>query len=251
MPLITVVTAVYNGAQTIEQTIQSIINQTFDAFEYIIVDGGSTDGTVDILRRYDGRIDFWVSEPDSGIYDAWNKAIDVARGEWIAFLESDDAYYKHALERYASFIADNRDRGYEYISSRVDLVTRDLEPIEVIGSPWEWPRFCKKMNVAHVGSLHHRSLFERYGRYDTSYKITGDYELLLRPRNKLRAGFLDNITAFMRNGGMSFSAAHAFAEAKRAKHHTGGRNPILCSLDNAIDMTKIRVKKMLFRKYRS
>ena len=250
-PLITVITAVFNGADVLEQTILSVLNQSYDNIEYIIVDGGSTDGTLDIIRRYEDRIDYWCSEPDNGIYDAWNRGMSFARGEWIAFLGSDDAYYEHALDNYVRFIVNNEDKDYEYISSRVDLVTLNLKQIAVIGKPWEWSRFKKKMNVAHVGSLHRRNLFECYGVYDTKYKITGDYELLLRPRHSLRAGFLDCVTAYMRVGGASTNVFSAFDEAKCAKHHTGARSYTLCTLDNLVDMLKIVTKKILFRKYRS
>jgi glycosyltransferase involved in cell wall biosynthesis len=85
MPLIAVITVVRNGEKTLEQTILSAINQTYTNVEYIVVDGASTDGTLDIIRKYDDRIGYWVSEPDEGIYDAMNKGIDLATGEWINF----------------------------------------------------------------------------------------------------------------------------------------------------------------------
>jgi len=250
-PLISVITAVYNGAQYIEQTIQSVLSQSFNNFEYVVVDGGSTDGTIEIIKKFEDRIDYWFSEADSGIYDAWNKGLSAARGEWISFLGSDDAYYERALEAYARFIADNVGKDFEYISSRVDLVTSEMEQIQVIGTPWQWETFRKRMKVAHVGSLHHRNLYDRYGLYDTNFKITGDYELLLRPREALRAGFIDVVTAMMRNGGASHNVVRAYTEAKQAKHQSGRRNLMQCTIDNAIDMTKVTLKKIFLKRYRA
>ncbi|WP_459816517.1 glycosyltransferase family 2 protein [Geotalea toluenoxydans] len=92
-PLITVITVVFNGEKCLEETIRSVINQTYDNVEYIIIDGASTDGTIDIVKQYDGQIDYWLSEKDEGIYDAMNKGINKATGEWVNFMNSGDSFY--------------------------------------------------------------------------------------------------------------------------------------------------------------
>lgn len=93
-PLISIITVVYNGEKYLEETIQSVINQTYDNVEYIIIDGGSTDGTLNIIRKYEHIIDYWISEKDNGIYDAMNKGLHLASGEWINFMNAGDTFWK-------------------------------------------------------------------------------------------------------------------------------------------------------------
>ena len=97
-PFITIITVVYNGEKYLEQTIKSVINQTYKNIEYIIIDGGSTDGTLNIIKQYEEHITHWVSEPDKGLYDAMNKGISIAKGELIGMINSDDWYELNAVE---------------------------------------------------------------------------------------------------------------------------------------------------------
>jgi glycosyltransferase involved in cell wall biosynthesis len=244
-PLFTVITAVSNGAAAIEQAILSVVGQSYRDFEYIIVDAASSDGTVRVLERFSDHIDYWRSEPDSGIYDAWNKAVRLARGQWIAFLGADDGYYRDALENYAQFLARHDDAALHYLSSRVDLML-DGHRVSTVGKAWNWAGFSRYMCVAHVGSMHHRSLFERYGAFDSSYRICGDYELLLRPRAALRAAFLPSVTARMTYGGISTSRPRrALREAERAKRTSGGRAAWLCALEFQYALAKALIRGMV------
>jgi glycosyltransferase involved in cell wall biosynthesis len=244
-PLITVITAVVNGAQTLEQSILSVINQSYDNLEYIIIDGASVDGTLEIIRRYEQAIDYWVSEPDEGIYDAWNKGVRLASGDWLAFLGADDSYLPGAIHSYGEAIAGGRDRRLEYISSRVNL-TQGAKVIRTIGGCWRWESLRRYMNVAHVGSLHSRLLFERYGLFDTSYRIGGDYEFLLRPKSGLRATFMNSITVNMGIAGASNNNLLGFREKERAKVTTGGQSALLSYMERIVAVGKWKLRKWLW-----
>jgi glycosyltransferase involved in cell wall biosynthesis len=243
-PFITVITAVFNGAKTLEETILSVINQTYNNVEYIIIDGGSTDGTLDIIKGYEHAIDYWVSEKDEGIYDAWNKGIRIASGQWIAFLGADDVYIDGALEVYANLAVECNSSQFDYISSRVNLMSEN-KILRTIGQQWNWKTFRRYMNVAHVGSLHNRKLFEKYGMYNTNYKICGDYELLLRARSELKAVFLNSTTVNMSIGGASDNSS-ALSEMARAKVGSGRRNYLLSRFDLIMATIKLRMRKLFW-----
>lgn len=137
-PLITVVTVCYNAVNNLEKTMLSVLNQTYDNIEYIVIDGGSKDGTVDIIRKYADRLAYWVSEPDKGIYDAMNKGIQVAKGEWINFMNAGDTFYNSTTICSVSFnlsndvdvvfgdsiMVINGDEFYNPIISSIDNLTK-------------------------------------------------------------------------------------------------------------------------------
>ena len=192
-----------------------------------MIDGGSTDGTVDVLQRYDQRVSLWKSEPDKGVFDAWNKALLEARGEWICFLGVDDEFLPGAISAYMKLAANNPQA--EYLSSRVKW----LHPSgyeRILGGPWEWRSFSRWMCTAHAGSMHRRRLFERLGNYDISYRMVGDYEFLLRARSRLNTAYMTLVTVLMRAGGVS-DARQALVEQARAKVAAGGRNKLLAVLE--------------------
>jgi glycosyltransferase involved in cell wall biosynthesis len=237
---VSIITAVYNAAPTLAFCLESVIAQDYPDIEHILMDGASTDGSVDILKHYDEHI-LWRSEPDKGIYDAWNKALALATGEWIAFLGADDILLPGAVRLYMSAAAKNP--GAEYICSHVRLLYPSGDT-KIIGQPWSWPSFQHRMTTAHVASMHRRSLFQTYGQYDASYKIVGDYELLLRPGSALKAHFIPVVTAVMRTGGASDSF-RSLEEAERAKVMTGGRHRSLARWDLFVAKLKLFVRRRL------
>lgn len=230
-PLITIITSTFNAANDLEKSIQSVISQSYSKIEYIIIDGGSTDGTLDIIKKYESHIDVWITEKDEGIYDAWNKGLSFATGDWIAFLGADDAYLHDAIYNYVNQINKHNGPNLEYISSKVELVTASYKPIRIIGKPWNWHKFKRYMCTAHVGSLHAKSYFERYGNFNMNFKIVGDYELLLRAKDKLKSSFLSCVTVRMKIGGISNSSSSVFKETFEAKVKTDARNIYMARLD--------------------
>ena len=239
-PLVSVVTVLFNGRPSVAGCLDSVIRQDYPSIEHIVIDGGSNDGTLDILRQYDDRLAFWKSEPDQGVYDAWNKGLREARGEWICFLGADDEFLPGAVSAYMACAARNPEA--EYLSSRISWIhPSGFE--RILGEPWTWARFAKFMCVAHVGSMHRRSLFDRLGVYNTSYRIVADYELLLRARQSLKAAFMPRTTTMMRAGGISDSVA-ALEETTRAKIKAGGRSPFLAKIEFWIAKAKLALRPL-------
>lgn len=233
-PLVTVISAIYNGQPYVAGCLESVLRQDYPNIEHIVMDGGSSDGTIDVLRQYDDRIALWKCEPDHGIYDAWNKALVEARGEWICFLGADDEFLPGAVNSYMALAAQNPEA--EYLSSRVKIVHASGYE-RILGRPWTWREFSRALCTPHVGSMHRRSLFRRLGTYDTSYQIVADYELLLRARDQLNTAYIPVVTVMMRAGGVS-CAPIALDEAARAKVASGGRSKVLAVMELYIEKAK-------------
>jgi glycosyltransferase involved in cell wall biosynthesis len=168
MPLITVVTVVRNGEKTLEQTMLSVINQTCPNIEYIVVDGASTDGTLDIIRKYEDRIDYWMSEPDKGIYDAMNKGIDLATGEWINFMNSGDGLYGNDILRKVfegNIVSEDIIYGDVFLAHRLGSFVQKAKPLNLI---------AKQMVFVHQAAFVRSALMKEM-KFDITYKICGDY----------------------------------------------------------------------------
>jgi glycosyltransferase involved in cell wall biosynthesis len=242
-PLITIVIATLNSAGILRQSIESVAAQSYRSVELLIVDGGSVDGTLDVIRDMNGVVSTAVSEPDEGIYDAWNKGLRLAHGDWICFLGADDLLLVDALENYVRFIRDHRDQPPLFISSQAELVPESGKT-RVVGNAWSWPAFSRKMDIVHVGALHHRDLFTKYGVFDTRYRICGDYDFLLRARNTLPAAFLPKVTVRLAASGVSRRDLGVFQETYRAKVESGGRLKAAARVELFVAHLKWRVRKV-------
>lgn len=249
-PLISIITVIFNGEDYLEETILSVINQTYSNIEYIIIDGGSTDGTLDIIKKYTDEIDYWISEKDNGVYDAWNKALKLSQGQWVGFLGADDFYELNAIQKYVENI--NQLSEVEFISSQTNYITKDKKTLKKIGKAWSWKDFSKYMNIAHVGSLHHRSLFEKYGNYDVDFPVCADYEFLLRAGDKLKAGFVNEVLCNFRSGGQSYGDSYwSMSEIYREIYHIKSKHntrptSLHIHIDNLWARLKWQINKYIF-----
>lgn len=247
----TVITATFNSDKTVTETFNSILNQSYMGdIEYIVVDGCSTDQTVDIIKSYQEKFQLkgisfkWISEKDNGIYDAWNKGLNIATGDWISFLGSDDIYLKNALELYNETIS-NLEYPKDLVYSNVDVI-KNNKTIRVINGLWSWKIFRRKMNIGHVGAFHNKEYFKIHGNYDADYKIAGDYELLLRAKENLKTAKVTSTTAKMAYGGISNKLIFkAFSESIKAKYQTGKLNILLCYLDFLKEYSIYFLKKVI------
>lgn len=174
-PLVSVITVAFNSEATIGRTLKSLADQTNTDFESIVIDGASTDGTPEIVAKYDGIVSKYISEPDSGIYDAMNKGITLARGEYIAFLNSDDAYLAHTIDA-ISQAAGRADILYGNLRKERQL---DGETLLRIEKP-AIEKMPYTMGIFHPATFVTKRLFEKYGSYDLRFKLAADYHWLLR-----------------------------------------------------------------------
>ena len=173
-PLITVITVVYNAVDKIEETIRSVLSQTYDSKEYIIIDGGSTDGTVDIIRQYESQFACFVSEPDKGIYDAMNKGIERANGEWLSFMNAGDTFYNNQVlqDTFCTFGIQNFDNNVKVVYGNVAMkiggqpdIIKDLSSVS---------REMEPFSLNHQSTFTRTDFLREVGGYDISYKIAAD-----------------------------------------------------------------------------
>jgi glycosyltransferase involved in cell wall biosynthesis len=214
-PLVSIITVACNSATTIHTAIQSVLSQTYERIEYIIVDGLSKDATVDVIRSYEpqfqGRIK-WISEKDTGIYDAMNKGISMATGDIVGILNSDDYFTSdNVIER---MVASFQDANIDAVYGDIHFI-RDGIPDKCVRyyssrrfSPG-WLRFG--FMPAHPSFYVRREVFERAGLYKTDYKIGSDYEMMVRLflTHKIKAQYLPMDFVTMRLGGLSNRNYHS------------------------------------------
>ncbi|GAB4240191.1 MAG: glycosyltransferase family 2 protein [Stanieria sp.] len=178
-PLVSIITVVFNGKKYLEQAIQSVINQSYKNIEYIIIDGGSTDGTIEIIKQYEDSINHWISESDRGLYDAMNKGIALAHGEIIGILNSDDLYFQDTVLEvvkeyqkvqypcviYGNMLKFNDEQG-KVSWHRGDLTDHAFKTAQIF--------------INHPTCFVQRSLYEKFGGFKPEYEVGADRELMMR-----------------------------------------------------------------------
>lgn len=218
-PLITVITVVYNGAKYLEATILSVINQTYPNVEYIIIDGGSTDDTLDIIKKYEDYIDYWVSERDKGISDAFNKGITLASGRLLGLINSDDWYELNAVETIVKSYSENNEGVYcgnllYWKNNKKSHISESCPS-----------KLYKEMTINHPTTFISLEIYKKVGLFKLRYKYAMDYELILRI---YKSGYpicnLKTLLANMRYEGKSdinwYKAYKEVREAKRENQFT-------------------------------
>jgi len=199
---VSVIVAAFNSAHEIECTINSFVNQSYQKKELIIIDGGSTDGTLELIKRYENKIDFWISEPDRGIADAFNKGVTLAKGDFIYFIGAGDFFWKsNVLEKVMEGVDSKIDM---LVCGRINRTTEDGKTVLYTSSLnfKKW-MLLYKMGLPHQGLFTNKIFFDKYGLFDLKYKFAMDYELLLRAYKEFPDVVMkDVIVAAWRDGGV-------------------------------------------------
>jgi glycosyltransferase involved in cell wall biosynthesis len=201
---VSIITVCLNSAETIEDAMKNVLGQTYKDIEYIVVDGGSTDGTIDIILRNKERISKFISGPDKGIYDAMNKGIRLSTGEIIAVLNSDDVYFDETVVgRMVEFIQNNNlDAAYGdllYVDSKdTSRTTRFWKP-----GDYREGAFYYGWVIPHPTFFCRKRIFEKYGYFNENFQVAADFELMLRfiEKHQISVGYLPKLIVKMRTGG--------------------------------------------------
>lgn len=194
-PKISVVTVCFNAVNNIEDTMLSVLNQTYNNIEYIIIDGESTDGTVNIIKKFSDRLAYWVSEPDNGIYDAMNKGINVATGDYINFMNAGDRFV--SPETISSIIPSLKYNEVNY----GNVIRYNNKAQQLYGGKFSKRRLIHE-NVCHQSIFYPLQLIQKE-RYNLKYKILGDWELNMRLWKYIKFNYIDLPISYYLEGGIS------------------------------------------------
>ncbi|MFM2484513.1 glycosyltransferase family 2 protein [Celerinatantimonas yamalensis] len=250
-PLIAIITSTFNAAKDLHWTINSIRSQTYANIQWIIADGGSTDDTVEILKQNEDVIDYWFSESDEGIYDAWNKALKYVKGEWVQFIGAGDELASSKMMCDASFYLVGAYPKYELVYGNIQIVSEvNHDLIEEIVIPWgnmknRW-QGGRLMLPMHPEVFHHKSVFYKYNQFNTCFKIAADSYLLMQSIMSQSPLYIDLLIDKMVLGGVSSDFKNIYrvhCEIKKINKILDISPPFFHSL---IESLKVYLKILLY-----
>lgn len=246
-PLISIITVVYNGEKYLEATIESIINQTYDNVEYIIIDGGSTDGTLEIIKKYEESLAYWKSEKDKGIYDAMNKGLALCHGDIIGIVNADDYLYLDSLEKVSNAFEDNT---VMFTYGQVDLISKDGAKVGTamsIGTESLKYKLFTHMPFLHPTMFVKTKVYTQIGGYSLIYKLSADYDFVLKlVEHGFKGKKLDFSTGAFRLGGVSGGSKSYLENHRLLLEHK--INPIFVYLNTFILFSKMYIRNFFDKK---
>lgn len=234
---ISIITVCYNSAATLEKTILSVAGQSYKNIEYIIVDGNSKDNTLSIIKKHEDKIAKWISEPDKGLYDAMNKGVALATGDFIGILNSDDTFYSDTV--IAEVVAFHQKNKLDASVGNIVQHKEDGKIIRLYSAQYWKPEKLKiGFMPPHPSIFFKKELFEKHGVYDLGFKIGADYELITRffLKNKISWQYSGITTTAMLIGGLSSSGSSSYRLISKEIQKALAMNGIACSA------TKIRMR---------
>jgi glycosyltransferase involved in cell wall biosynthesis len=246
-PLISLVTVVFNGEKLIADTLRSAVEQTYVPIELVIVDGGSTDKTVDVARQFQSHIGTLVSEHDKGIYDAMNKGVQASAGEWIYFLNAGDSFYDTKVLE--DIFTPNRLDNVDLIYARVQTRNEPSGVDYITGEPTTFNDFFSRYPVCHQATFTRKAAFEQIGPYDIRYRLAADTEWFARffKLQPERALFVDRVVAYYDIQGTTY---HKRMQGYREYLHFGRKHfPFWVSLKNQLNYPLLWMKVKLIRMF--
>ena len=229
---ISIITVCFNSAKTLENTIISVSNQTYSNIEYIIIDGNSSDSTVEIIKRHNNVISKWISEPDNGLYDAMNKGIQISTGDLIGIVNSDDVFNSHTVV--AEIVEFHKTNSIEASIGNIVQQNASGKVVRFYSSAnWKPEKLKFGLMPPHPSIFFKRILFEKYGNYLLNFKIGGDYELITRffLKNSILWEYSAITTHKMLVGGVSSSGFKSY-------------KLITNEIENALQLNNIRFNKI-------
>ncbi|MCP5102258.1 MAG: glycosyltransferase [bacterium] len=229
---ISIVTVVFNNKEQLEDALKSVLGQTHEDIEYIVVDGGSSDGTVDVIKKYEEKITKWISEPDKGIYDAMNKGLELSTGDVAGFLNSDDVYYdEQVLAKIAAALADP-----QWDACCGDIVYAGARGSQNVNrhwatGPYKQGAFRKGWVPPHPAFFVRKKILDNHPAFNLDFSISADFELMLRliEKHKIKMNYIPEIIVKMRWGGSSTQNLKNIAKGNLQKYRAFKQNRLKVS----------------------